>query len=141
MAPNLLTLHQLRIRASQLLDSARRLLAVIVGEERSVRRVRGMWTTADRKQIRCSGFENSEGRCTNCQRFNQECVFTPVHSGQTQAFVPLQAANRGRGGYPPNQPVYGAFGQPLAYHYAVQAHPGFAPAPPGQPGAPPPGME
>lgn len=37
-----------------------------------------------RRKIRCSGFDQSEdGRCTNCQRFSQECVFTPV-SAQTQ---------------------------------------------------------
>ncbi|RPA81858.1 hypothetical protein BJ508DRAFT_414570 [Ascobolus immersus RN42] len=32
-----------------------------------------------RRKIRCSGFENADdGRCLNCQRFSQECVFTPV---------------------------------------------------------------
>ncbi|EPE26598.1 Zn2/Cys6 DNA-binding protein [Glarea lozoyensis ATCC 20868] len=41
-----------------------------------------------RRKIRCSGFDqNPEGRCTNCLRFQQECVFTPV-SSQAQAFVP-----------------------------------------------------
>ncbi|KAI9788848.1 MAG: hypothetical protein M1816_006512 [Peltula sp. TS41687] len=77
-----------------------------------------------RRKIRCSGFESSEdGRCTNCQRFNQECIFTPV-SSQAQAFVPAHTAyphlrnaamaGRGRPAYPPNAPViYGAHGQPL----------------------------
>ena len=91
-------------------------------------------------QIRCSGFESSEdGRCSNCQRFNQECIFTPV-SSQAQAFVPAHTAyphlrnpalsGRGGGGatvvaaavgtsgrlnvYGQNAPViYGAHGQPL----------------------------
>lgn len=78
-----------------------------------------------RPQIRCSGFESSEdGRCTNCQRFNQECIFTPV-SSQAQAFVPAHTAYphlrnpalSGRGGRPAygqSAPViYGAHGQPL----------------------------
>ncbi|KAI9811400.1 MAG: hypothetical protein M1826_003190 [Phylliscum demangeonii] len=79
-----------------------------------------------RRKIRCSGFESSEdGRCTNCQRFNQECIFTPV-SSQAQAFVPAHTAyphlrtsgvvptRGGRAVYPPNAPViYGAHGQPL----------------------------
>ncbi|PKX96109.1 uncharacterized protein P174DRAFT_459575 [Aspergillus novofumigatus IBT 16806] len=45
-----------------------------------------------RRKIRCSGFESSQdGRCSNCIRFNQECMFTPV-SSQAQAFVPAHAA-------------------------------------------------
>ncbi|MCJ1228798.1 hypothetical protein MMC12_005461 [Toensbergia leucococca] len=81
-----------------------------------------------RRKIRCSGFEASDdGRCTNCQRFQQECIFTPV-SSQAQAFVPAHTAyphlrNAGnmssqRGGrpiYPQQGPpvIYGAHGQPL----------------------------
>ncbi|OKL62794.1 hypothetical protein UA08_01445 [Talaromyces atroroseus] len=75
-----------------------------------------------RRKIRCSGFESSpDGRCTNCVRFNQECMFTPV-SSQAQAFVPAHAAyphlrNQGQGrgrGYPGDGVVlYGAHGQPL----------------------------
>ncbi|EAW08874.1 Zn(II)2Cys6 transcription factor domain-containing protein [Aspergillus clavatus NRRL 1] len=72
-----------------------------------------------RRKIRCSGFESSQdGRCSNCIRFNQECMFTPV-SSQAQAFVPAHAAyphlrnpqNQGRGG--PPVMLYGAHGQPL----------------------------
>ncbi|KAF7587471.1 hypothetical protein BBP40_007192 [Aspergillus hancockii] len=72
-----------------------------------------------RRKIRCSGFESSQdGRCSNCIRFNQECMFTPV-SSQAQAFVPAHAAyphlrnaqNQGRGGAPVM--LYGAHGQPL----------------------------
>ncbi|EAU32603.1 predicted protein [Aspergillus terreus NIH2624] len=72
-----------------------------------------------RRKIRCSGFENSQdGRCNNCIRFNQECMFTPV-SSQAQAFVPAHAAyphlrnaqNQGRPGA--GVMLYGAHGQPL----------------------------
>ncbi|KAJ5502689.1 hypothetical protein N7463_005563 [Penicillium fimorum] len=75
-----------------------------------------------RRKIRCSGFETSaDGRCSNCVRFNQDCMFTPV-SSQTQAFVPAHTAYPhlrpgqngpgpgGRGGPPV---LYGAHGQPL----------------------------
>ncbi|GAM89608.1 hypothetical protein ANO11243_076470 [Dothideomycetidae sp. 11243] len=75
-----------------------------------------------RRKIRCSGFDQSEdGRCTNCQRFSQECVFTPVNQ-QTQAFVPAHAV-LGRQGQMPTQ-FFGAFGQPIAppYHYPQQAY-------------------
>ncbi|KAF2454667.1 hypothetical protein BDY21DRAFT_352398 [Lineolata rhizophorae] len=97
-----------------------------------------------RRKIRCSGFDSSEdGRCTNCNRFSQECVFTPV-SSQAQAFVPAHAVWRGDGRPPP---LYGAFGQPLrpsqqdAYR-PPQQHQGQPPPPqqhPQQP-PPPPGM-
>ncbi|PNS14801.1 hypothetical protein CAC42_2030 [Sphaceloma murrayae] len=88
-----------------------------------------------RRKIRCSGFDQSEdGRCTNCQRFSQECIFTPV-SQQTQAFVPAHAVMRGQSGQMPPQ-LYGAYGQPLPagqYGYPPQ----YAPPPNGY--QPPPG--
>ncbi|KAI9854528.1 MAG: hypothetical protein M1824_000293 [Vezdaea acicularis] len=71
--------------------------------------------------IRCSGFETAQdGRCANCTRFHQECIFTPV-SSQTQAFVPahtayphLRSANSAPGrGRPVYGQLYGAHGQPL----------------------------
>ncbi|KAI9670798.1 MAG: hypothetical protein M1829_004687 [Trizodia sp. TS-e1964] len=76
-----------------------------------------------RRKIRCSGFESSEdGRCTNCHRFTQECIFTPV-SSQAQAFVPAHTAyphlrnsgipSRARQLQPQNPMLYGAHGQPL----------------------------
>ncbi|MCJ1271621.1 hypothetical protein MMC22_011525 [Lobaria immixta] len=84
-----------------------------------------------RRKIRCSGFEASDdGRCTNCQRFQQECIFTPV-SSQAQAFVPAHTAYphlRNSGGMPPQRggrpiypqqgppAIYGAHGQPLPVH-------------------------
>ncbi|KAM0312524.1 hypothetical protein ACHAO8_006287 [Botrytis cinerea] len=67
-----------------------------------------------RRKIRCSGFtaDGSGGQCTNCARFKQECVFTPVSSAQ--AFVPLialtEALQNGRNVVPN---VYGAHGQRL----------------------------
>ncbi|KAK3673181.1 hypothetical protein LTR78_007021 [Recurvomyces mirabilis] len=87
-----------------------------------------------RRKIRCSGFDQSEdGRCTNCQRFSQECVFTPV-SAQTQAFVPAHTVWRGQNP-PPNTQLYGAYGQPLPQHgqrdpYAQPQQGGQYPPPP-----------
>ncbi|PLB33558.1 Zn(II)2Cys6 transcription factor domain-containing protein [Aspergillus candidus] len=92
-----------------------------------------------RRKIRCSGFEHSQdGRCSNCIRFNQECMFTPV-SSQAQAFVPAHAAyphlrtaqNSGR----PNAQgvvLYGAHGQPLPPQQQPQPSPDTTlPPPPG----------
>ncbi|KAE8443984.1 hypothetical protein EG329_001208 [Mollisiaceae sp. DMI_Dod_QoI] len=90
-----------------------------------------------RRKIRCSGFDqNPEGRCSNCQRFQQECIFTPV-SSQAQAFVPAHAVypgmrNMGVGPdgrprpmvYPQGTQLFGAHGQPLG------------PIPPPQQGSP-----
>ncbi|KAI1979778.1 hypothetical protein LOZ55_001676 [Ophidiomyces ophidiicola] len=92
-----------------------------------------------RRKIRCSGFDTSQdGRCSNCVRFNQDCMFTPV-SSQTQAFVPAHAA------YPhlrnmPNGPriggrgepviLYGAHGQPLPPPHLGHAPDSTLPMPP-----------
>jgi len=68
-------------------------------------------------QIRCSGFETSpDGRCANCMRFNQECVFTPVSSqtGPIQAFIPAPQSALG------HQMVYGPHGAPLPQGYIMQ---------------------
>ncbi|KAJ5110167.1 hypothetical protein N7532_002812, partial [Penicillium argentinense] len=72
-----------------------------------------------RRKIRCSGFDTSQdGRCTNCIRFNQECMFTPV-SSQAQAFVPAQVAyphlrnQQGGRASSAGLTLYGAHGQPL----------------------------
>ena len=100
-----------------------------------------------KSQIRCSGFEASDdGRCTNCQRFQQECIFTPV-SSQAQAFVPAHTAYphlRNPGAMPPRQggrpiypqqghqpAIYGAHGQPLG---PPMGHdPNYPPPPHGYP--------
>ncbi|KAH6667209.1 hypothetical protein B0J14DRAFT_676940 [Halenospora varia] len=77
-----------------------------------------------RRKIKCSGSEeHAQGRCTNCQRFQQDCIFVPV-SGHAQALVPAHLAyphiqNMGvdsDGGVHslfPGQQLYGAHGQPL----------------------------
>ncbi|KAL8899698.1 MAG: hypothetical protein Q9207_006056 [Kuettlingeria erythrocarpa] len=103
-----------------------------------------------RRKIRCSGFEASEdGRCTNCQRFQQECIFTPV-SAHASAFVPAHTAyphlrnaapmpqrGGGRPLYPqqagPPPAIYGAHGQPLGMPMHGQ-DPNYHPSPPGYPG-------
>ncbi|TGO88559.1 hypothetical protein BPOR_0155g00130 [Botrytis porri] len=66
-----------------------------------------------RRKIRCSGFtaDGSGGQCTNCARFKQECVFTPVSSAQ--AFVPLIALTEALNGRDINPGVFGAHGQRL----------------------------
>ncbi|MCJ1369292.1 hypothetical protein MMC20_000502 [Loxospora ochrophaea] len=106
-----------------------------------------------RRKIRCHGFDSSpDGRCTNCIRFHQECIFTPV-SSQAHAFVPAHTAYphlRNTGGARPiytqeGQPViYGAHGQPLGPippqgqdpNYPPPMAPGYAPGPyAGVPGA------
>lgn len=62
-------------------------------------------------QIRCSGYQNAPGgRCINCTRMNQECIFQPVSSSSTAAFVHVSAVP---GGITPGTPLYGAYGQPL----------------------------
>lgn len=93
-----------------------------------------------RRKIRCSGFDqNPDGRCLNCQRFQQVCIFTPV-SSQAQAFVPAHAVypnmrNMGIGpdGRPQmlyqGAPLYGAHGQPLPPPVIHQASPYDYPAP------------
>ncbi|KAH6710997.1 hypothetical protein DL95DRAFT_399942 [Leptodontidium sp. 2 PMI_412] len=95
-----------------------------------------------RRKIRCSGFDqNPEGRCSNCQRFQQECIFTPV-SSQAQAFVPAHAVypgmrNMGVGPdgrprpmmYPQGTQLFGAHGQPLGPIPPQQGSPYEYPAP------------
>lgn len=60
---------------------------------------------------------------------NQECIFQPVSSSSSTAFVPVSAVP---GGVPPGTQLFGAYGQPLA----PNAVPGQYP--PGAPGQPPP---
>ncbi|MCJ1336603.1 hypothetical protein MMC09_001881 [Bachmanniomyces sp. S44760] len=106
-----------------------------------------------RRKIRCHGFDSSpDGRCTNCIRFHQECIFTPV-SSQAQAFVPAHTAyphlrNTGRmqaGGRPiysqdGQQPViYSAHGQPLGQIPHQGQDPNYSHPPPGYPSNPYPG--
>ncbi|KAL2871540.1 Zn(II)2Cys6 transcription factor domain-containing protein [Aspergillus lucknowensis] len=80
-----------------------------------------------RRKIRCSGFDsNPDGRCSNCIRFNQQCMFTPV-SSQTQAFVPAHAAfphmRNGQSQGAERVVLYGAHGQPLPPQHQPQPGP------------------
>ncbi|KAH9905346.1 hypothetical protein F4778DRAFT_704622 [Xylariomycetidae sp. FL2044] len=64
-----------------------------------------------RRKIRCSGYQNAPGgKCVNCVKMHQECVFQPVSSSSSTAFVPVSALQNG---IPPGTPLYGAYGQPL----------------------------
>ncbi|KAK4456998.1 hypothetical protein QBC42DRAFT_189683 [Cladorrhinum samala] len=64
-----------------------------------------------KRKIRCSGYQNTQnGKCTNCDKLRIDCVFQPVSSNSTAAFVPVQALS---GGLPPGMPLFGAWGQPL----------------------------
>ncbi|ERS98338.1 hypothetical protein HMPREF1624_05122 [Sporothrix schenckii ATCC 58251] len=64
-----------------------------------------------KRKIRCSGYQNTpDGKCTNCKKTGNDCVFQPVSSTTSTAFVPVSAI---QGGVPPGTPLYGAFGQPL----------------------------
>ncbi|PKS12092.1 hypothetical protein jhhlp_001388 [Lomentospora prolificans] len=64
-----------------------------------------------KRKIRCSGYQNAPGgRCVNCTRMNQECIFQPVSSSSSAAFVHVSAVP---GGIAPGTPLYGAYGQPL----------------------------
>ncbi|KAK8102928.1 C6 zinc finger domain-containing protein [Apiospora sp. TS-2023a] len=77
-----------------------------------------------RRKIRCSGYQNSPGgKCTNCIKMNQECVFQPVSNSTSTAFVPVSALQNG---IPPGTQLFGAYGQPLS-----------APSQHGQPGGGP----
>lgn len=79
-----------------------------------------------KRKIRCSGYQNTaDGKCTNCKKTGNECVFQPVSNNASTAFVPVSAVP---GGVPPGTPLYGAFGQPLA-----PQQPGAPPPPPGYP--------
>ncbi|KAM7201400.1 hypothetical protein V8F20_004864 [Naviculisporaceae sp. PSN 640] len=65
-----------------------------------------------KRKIRCSGYANTpNGKCTNCDKLRIECIFQPVSSNSSTAFVPVSAVP---GGVPAGTPLYGAYGQPLA---------------------------
>ncbi|KAH8677213.1 hypothetical protein BGZ61DRAFT_536144 [Ilyonectria robusta] len=88
-----------------------------------------------KRKIRCSGYQSAPGgKCQNCARMNQECIFQPVSSSSSTAFIPVSAVP---GGVPPGTQLFGAYGQPLAPSSVPAPHPG---GPYQQhPGAPPPG--
>ncbi|CAM1501602.1 Fc.00g035860.m01.CDS01 [Cosmosporella sp. VM-42] len=77
-----------------------------------------------KRKIRCSGYQSAPGgKCQNCARMNQECIFQPVSSSSSTAFIPVSAVP---GGVPPGTQLFGAYGQPLA--------PGSVPPPPAHAG-------
>ncbi|KAK8099409.1 uncharacterized protein PG998_012650 [Apiospora kogelbergensis] len=83
-----------------------------------------------RRKIRCSGYANSPGgKCTNCIKMNQECIFQPVSSSTSTAFVPVSALQNG---IPPGTQLFGAYGQPLSG--PSNAQPGGGPYSAGPPG-------
>ncbi|KAK0725726.1 hypothetical protein B0H67DRAFT_642106 [Lasiosphaeris hirsuta] len=52
-----------------------------------------------KRKIRCSGYANTtNGKCTNCDKLRIDCVFQPVSSNSSAAFVPVSAVP---GGYRP----------------------------------------
>ncbi|KAK4153713.1 hypothetical protein C8A00DRAFT_33530 [Chaetomidium leptoderma] len=64
-----------------------------------------------KRKIRCSGYtQTTNGKCTNCDKLRIDCIFQPVSSNSSAAFVPVSAVP---GGVPPGTPLYGAYGQPL----------------------------
>ncbi|EWZ79307.1 hypothetical protein FOXG_14016 [Fusarium oxysporum f. sp. lycopersici 4287] len=65
-----------------------------------------------KKRIRCSGYQSAPGgKCQNCARMNEECIFQPASSSSSTAFIPVSALP---GGVPPGTQLFGAHGQPLA---------------------------
>ncbi|KAG8406341.1 hypothetical protein J3458_021180 [Metarhizium acridum] len=73
-----------------------------------------------KRKIRCSGYQSAPGgKCQNCARMNQECIFQPVSSSSSTAFIPVSAVP---GGVPPGTQLFGAYGQPLAPNSVPSAH-------------------
>ncbi|KAI1339252.1 hypothetical protein F5Y15DRAFT_82993 [Xylariaceae sp. FL0016] len=83
-----------------------------------------------RRKIRCSGYQHG-GKCMNCSKMQQECIFQPVSTTNSVPFVPLSALPHGA---PPGTQLYGAYGQPLPA--STNFHPGngngYHSMPPGQ---------
>lgn len=65
---------------------------------------------------------------------NQECIFQPVSSSSSTAFIPVSAVP---GGVPPGTQLFGAYGQPLAPNSVPASH--HYPHAGGPPPPPPPG--
>lgn len=74
-----------------------------------------------KRKIRCSGYQNTtNGKCSNCDKLRIDCIFQPVSSNPSTAFVPVAAV---AGGVPPGTPLYGAYGQPLPSSTQPQPQP------------------
>ncbi|KAK5372625.1 hypothetical protein LTS13_006366 [Exophiala xenobiotica] len=105
-----------------------------------------------KRKIRCSGYDSSpDGRCQNCVRFNQQCLFHPVSSqaafvpasavyGPNAARAPVAGPPDGRNGHysrEGEQPMlYGAHGQPLG-PAGPHGQPHYSYPPPAAHGYPP----
>ncbi|KAH8907574.1 hypothetical protein BR93DRAFT_936950 [Coniochaeta sp. PMI_546] len=80
-----------------------------------------------KRKIRCSGYQNTtNGKCTNCDKLKIDCIFQPVSSGVSQAFIPVSAIP---GGVPPGTQLFGAYGQPLPPSGPGQSQNGYPPPP------------
>lgn len=85
-----------------------------------------------KRKIRCSGYQSAPGgKCQNCSRMNQECVFQPVSATAATAFIPVSALSHP---IPPGTQLFGPFGEPLAPYGQPPSQP------PGQYGPPHPGQ-
>ncbi|KAH7108907.1 putative C6 transcription factor [Dactylonectria macrodidyma] len=74
-----------------------------------------------KRKIRCSGYQSAPGgTCQNCVRRNLICIFRPVSSSNSTAFVPVSAVP---GGVPPGTQLFGAYGQPLDSSSVPAPHP------------------
>ncbi|KAG5750543.1 hypothetical protein H9Q72_006532 [Fusarium xylarioides] len=60
-----------------------------------------------RRKIRCSGRDSPDGKCQNCSRMNQECIF---QASSSTAFVP-QTIPPNPEAIPPRELTYGSFRQ------------------------------
>ncbi|RYC78458.1 hypothetical protein BFJ63_vAg18668 [Fusarium oxysporum f. sp. narcissi] len=70
-----------------------------------------MWDKAvsDDFQVHC--FDSQSGKCQNCARRNETCIFELKFSSNRAAAIPVSAFP---GGVPPGTQLFGAYGQPLA---------------------------
>ncbi|KAK2075457.1 hypothetical protein P8C59_009584 [Phyllachora maydis] len=53
-----------------------------------------------KRKIRCSGYQNTNnGKCNNCDKLRIECIFQPVSSNASTAFVPVSALQGAQQGH------------------------------------------
>ncbi|KAK9454563.1 hypothetical protein V1511DRAFT_488931 [Dipodascopsis uninucleata] len=74
-----------------------------------------------RRKIRCSGYESNPNdvRCTNCIKFNQQCIFTPV-SAIVGTPSGEYSSSLGRQPIRSDQPLYQSAQQPASQHLSLQ---------------------
>ncbi|KAI3572053.1 hypothetical protein IWW34DRAFT_638098 [Fusarium oxysporum f. sp. albedinis] len=61
------------------------------------------------RSVHC--FDSQSGKCQNCARRNETCIFELKFSSNRAAAIPVSAFP---GGVPPGTQLFGAYGQPLA---------------------------